>query len=329
MKEVKFSGVGLHSGKMASVIVKPTKSGGIVFIRNKVRMPAIYSNITPSPYRTTIVGNHPNQIHTIEHIMCALFISGIINAEIIVDNMEMPILDGNTMQFIDILKNIKPAGKIRYLRVKKPVVVRQSELRIPLWLRIFNFLNGNKKKNAYVCLSPTDKNELEISAEIDYKVPVIGRQEYTFIFDYDNFEKSVKKFKKEIAPSRTFGSAKEWEWLKKHNMGKGVNGVNVIGINRSGDAVLNDLYYKSKADRESIIKEYGYLLPKGQKIIPLHFPDEFVRHKILDAVGDLYTSGFRIIGKMDFIKGGSHMMNNIILKKLFENPENYEIVDIE
>ena len=84
--------------------------------------------------------------------------------------------------------------------------------------------------------------------------------------------------------------------MKKRGMGLGANENNVIAINENGDGVLNKL----------------------------HSPDEFVRHKLIDALGDFYTSGGMIVGHLDSVKG-SHALNNLVLRKLFADSSNYEI----
>ena len=325
-KTVKLSGVGMHSGTEASVTVRPAKSGGIVFVRNGVRMNATCGNITPSPLRSTILGKKPNQIQTIEHLMCALYVCGVANARIEIDNSEMPILDGCAKEFIRALKKLKKTGGTPFLRIKKSVAAEYSELKIPLWLKFFDLFRGNKKKNAFVRLSPVSGKRLEISGDIDYVMPVIGFQKYSFSFDYDDFAKSAQRFMKEVAVARTFGTEAEWKWLKKHGMGAGANGENVLAVNKDGTDTLNDLFFKNPKEKKRILGEYGYLLPRGKKIVKKHFRDEFIRHKILDAVGDLYTSGFRIIGRMEFTKGGGHALNNLALKKLFADPKNYDII---
>jgi UDP-3-O-[3-hydroxymyristoyl] N-acetylglucosamine deacetylase len=326
-KTVELSGVGMHSGVLANVIVRPTESGGIVFVRNGVKMKAAWDNITPSPLRSTLIGRGPNQIQTIEHLMCALYVCQIANAEIRIDKGEMPILDGSAKEWIKALKKLKTAGAAPFLRIKRQVTAEYKELKIPLWLKIFDLFRGNKKKTAFVRLSPGNgKNRLEISAEIDYSAPVIGLQKYEFCFDYNDFPKSAENFMKEVAMTRTFGTEGEWKWLKKHGMGNGANGQNVLAVNRDGTDTLNDLFYKSPSEKKRILQAYGYLLPKGAKVTRKYFDDEFVRHKILDAVGDLYASGYRIVGKMEFIKGGGHALNSLALKKLFGDPENYDII---
>jgi UDP-3-O-[3-hydroxymyristoyl] N-acetylglucosamine deacetylase len=296
MPKVELSGVGIHSGLPSNLSIKRTAGAGIVFVRNGVRIPAAYDNVSETRLRNTTIGSAPNQVQTIEHIMAALFVRRIANAEIKIDNSETPIMDGSALWFISALENVKPTGKIAYLRVKKEVSAHASETHLPILARIVNFIK-RRRRDGFVRLSPVAGNRLEISARLVYKEPVIGDQSADFVFDYDDFDKSAKRFVREIAKSRTFGKISEWEWLRRHGMGRGADESNVIAIDESETGTINKL----------------------------HYPDEFVRHKIIDAVGDLYTSGFFIIGKLESFKG-SHALNNMVLKKLFSDPANYDII---
>jgi UDP-3-O-[3-hydroxymyristoyl] N-acetylglucosamine deacetylase len=302
MKSIKITGVGIHSGNPSNIVVKPAKSGGIVFIKNGVRIPAKYDNVSDTSKRNTTIGNPPAAIQTIEHLMAALFVCKIANAEIIIDSSEPPILDGSASKFIKMLKNIKATGKTPIVRIKKTVIARQCEIikRLPFFTRITvkvaNFLAG-RKLDGFVKLSPVKGKKLEISARLIYKEPVISDQSYKFVFDYNNFKASAESFVSKVASARTFGKLAEWDFLKKHGMARGCDESNVIALNEGGDGTINGLYY----------------------------PDEFVRHKIIDVVGDLYTSGCRIVGAVESHKG-SHAMNNLALRKLFSDPENYDII---
>ena len=162
---------------------------------------------------------------------------------------------------------------------------------------IMNFLSG-RKTNGFVQLSPSNNGALNISATLVYPEKIIGSQSFTYSFD--GTKKTVKEFVKNIASARTFGKFSEWEYLKSHGMARGANETNVIALNDKGDGTLNKIFW----------------------------PNEFVRHKIIDAIGDMFTSGGFIIGNLESYKG-SHAMNNIILRKLFSNPANYDIIDAE
>ncbi len=129
-----------------------------------------------------------------------------------------------------------------------------------------------------------------------YPEKIIGAQTYEYSFFAK--KKSYNEFVKNIARARTFGKFSEWEYLKKHGMGRGANENNVIALNDTGDGTLNKL----------------------------NWSDEFVRHKIIDAIGDMFTSGGFVVGNLESYKG-SHALNNLVLKKLFSDSDNYDIIN--
>lgn len=157
-------------------------------------------------------------------------------------------------------------------------------------LKILNTVEINEG-NAFASLSPSDSS-LTIDYEIEFKSKAIGKQ--TVSFDVYN-----DSFKHDIADARTFGFRHEIEYLKSIGLCQGGSLDNALVID--GDDIMN----------------------AGG----LRFDNEFVRHKTLDAVGDLYTSGYVLIGKYTGIKAGHGVTNNL-LRKLFMNAENYEIVDL-
>lgn len=110
-------------------------------------------------------------------------------------------------------------------------------------------------------------------------------------------EFSTKNFINEISQARTFGFQKDIEYLKQHNLGMG-----------------------GSLDNAIVLDETKVLNPDG-----LRFADEFVRHKVLDAVGDLYLAGHQILGKF-YAKKSGHMLNNRLLRAIFEDDGNYRIV---
>lgn len=115
--------------------------------------------------------------------------------------------------------------------------------------------------------------------------------------DHIRIEFSQQNFKEQIAKARTFGFLKDIEYLKSKNLGLGGSMQNAI-----------------------VVDENGVLNPEG-----LRFADEFVRHKVLDAVGDLYLAGHQILGAFYGYKSGHHL-NNLLLKSVFSDPENFKIV---
>ena len=305
-KKIKISGVGIHSGLPANMVVKPSKKYGIFFQRTDVAdselIAAKYDNVGETLMRNTTIGNKNGaHVQTIEHLMAALFVCGIDSAIIDIDNPETPILDGSAFEFIKSFKGlVKTKPNMKKIIVKKPIVAYRNELvkTMPFWKRIKTIILNHtiwRKGNGYVKLSPND-NGLLIDATLVYADKIIGTQSYSCLLD--GSKKSVDKFIKDISKSRTFGKYSEWEWLKAHGMGRGANENNVIALNDAGDGTLNKL----------------------------HCPDEFVRHKIIDAVGDMFTSGGFIYGHLESYKG-SHALNNLVLRKLFSDKSNYEIVE--
>jgi UDP-3-O-[3-hydroxymyristoyl] N-acetylglucosamine deacetylase len=142
--------------------------------------------------------------------------------------------------------------------------------------------------DAVAALSPSDEPRFDF--EIVFPTEAIGRQKFSFIASREGFAK-------EIAPARTFGFIKELDALNKMKLALGASLENTLAI--EGDTVVNrDL---------------------------MRFPDEFVRHKILDAIGDMALAGGPLLARFEGFKSG-HSLNNALLRSLFADPGNYEIV---
>ncbi|WP_434777208.1 UDP-3-O-acyl-N-acetylglucosamine deacetylase [Neisseria sp. Ec49-e6-T10] len=149
------------------------------------------------------------------------------------------------------------------------------------------------EKDKEVHLSPYDGFKIRLNINFDH--PVINRGNQTFEIDFKN-----TSYLDEIARARTFGFMQEIEFMRSHNLGLGGNLNNAI-----------------------VIDEGDVLNPDG-----LRFDDEFVRHKILDAIGDLYVIGHPIIGFFEGIKSG-HAINNKLLRALLDQPDSFEYVSFE
>ena len=132
--------------------------------------------------------------------------------------------------------------------------------------------------------------ELSFDFEIAFSSPAIGEQRMNWMF-------STEGFRTDIAPARTFGFVHELDTLNKMGLARGASLDNTLAI--EGDAVVN------------------------AKL--MRFPDEFVRHKILDALGDMALAGAPIIGRFEGRRSG-HALNNALLRALFADAANYEFV---
>jgi UDP-3-O-[3-hydroxymyristoyl] N-acetylglucosamine deacetylase len=133
----------------------------------------------------------------------------------------------------------------------------------------------------------TPSNEFKINMVIDFKSKAIGRQERAFSIS--------ESFKDSLASARTFGFVQDLEHLKQRGLAKGASLDNAVGI-----------------ENDTVINKDG-----------LRFEDEFVRHKLLDSVGDFFTAGGVVLGQFNSYKPG-HALNNQLLRKLFEDPNSYE-----
>jgi UDP-3-O-[3-hydroxymyristoyl] N-acetylglucosamine deacetylase len=305
-KQVKISGVGIHSGLPVNIVVKPSEKNGIFMKRVDMTgtdlIPATYDNVGETKMRNTTIGKmNAAHVQTIEHLMAALFMVGVDSAIVEIDGAETPILDGSASEFIKAFNAVGVTdGDLKRIVVKQEVIVYAKDVlkELPKFVRfkiwVMNKLMG-RKSDGFVKLSPNNGKSLDVSATLVYSEKIIGKQ--SFSYSYDGTKKSINDFVKNIARARTFGKYSEWEYLKKRGMGRGANEGNVIALNDAGDGTLNKLIW----------------------------PDEFVRHKIIDAIGDMFTSGGIICGKLESYKG-SHALNNLVLKKLFSDAKNYDIV---
>ncbi len=304
---VKLSGVGIHSGLPVNINVLPSDVAGIFFRRVDIPgsdlIPATFDNVGDTKMRNTTVGDiNGAHVQTVEHLMAALFLSGIDAAIIEIDGPETPILDGSAAQFLAAFADASVGGVVsKRIIVRRQVIAHAREVmrELPLFTRVqIWFMNkiAGRRTDGYVKLSPNDGKSLDITATLIYPEKIIGHQTYSYKFD--GTKKSVNTFIKDIARARTFGKFSEWEYLKKRGMGRGANEGNVIALNDTGDGTLNQL----------------------------NWGDEFVRHKIIDAVGDMFTAGGMVCGNLESYKG-SHAMNNVVLKKLFSDAANYGIID--
>ena len=274
-KAVEVVGIGLHKGVPVKLRLEPLEENmGIVFYRSDkaVSIPLDKENVVDTKM-ATVLGKDGVVISTIEHLMSSISAFGIDNLRIIVDNDEIPIMDGSAISFCLLLKEagikIQSAPK-KFLKIKKEIKVE---------------LDGKVAK-----LSPS--NETTFSFKINFNHPAIGEQFYKFNFSTSNFIE-------EIAKARTFGFLKEVQYLRSIGLALGGSLDNAI--------VLDD---------KKILNEN------------LRYNDEFVRHKILDAMGDMRLLGYNFIGSYDAISSGHHL-NHLLTKKVFENSENYEIVNLK
>tara|TARA_B100001057_G_scaffold479377_1_gene550955 strand:+ start:63 stop:983 length:921 start_codon:yes stop_codon:yes gene_type:complete len=276
---INFNGVGLHSGLLANVSIKPSDPNtGIVFKRvdlknNNLIFPN-FSNVSNTSLNTTVSNEFGVSVSTIEHLMGALFGLGIDNALIEIDKEEVPILDGSAKKFIE--KLISAELKVSNAPIKIIKINKKIE-----------FKDGDRA----ISIAPS-KLSLDIDFELKYDNPVIGNQRNKINVYEDDLQ--------QIFDSRTFCLFEDIEMIKKKGLAKG-----------------------GSLDNAIVVKEKEILNENG-----LRNSKEFVNHKILDCIGDLYTCGYRMVASVKCSQGG-HFLTNRLLRKVFENKENFSIVEIK
>jgi len=262
-RELTCVGRGLHTGRRVSMRLRPAEPDtGIRFLRldagpGQRLVTADWRNVTESELCTVITNESGVTVHTVEHLLAALRGCEIDNAIIELDGPEVPIMDGSAAPFVSLLRRIgvvrQPAAR-RALLVRKPVVV-----------------SGDR----YAALLPAPRPQ--ITVEIDFPNPVIGRQRYSLTLE-------PEAFAREVAAARTFGFAHELRALQARGLAAGGSLASAILV-----------------DEQRVVNEEG-----------LRFPDEFARHKLLDCVGDLALLGVPVIGHFVAYKPGHRLCHQLL-----------------
>ena len=247
--EFELQGIGLHSGISTTVKVKPARSGaGRYFVRTdlpeKNPIKASIEAVSLTTLSTELAAKEA-KVRTVEHLLAALFGSGVDNARIEIDGPEVPLLDGSALNWLEAIASV---GVVTAETDDYDLSISPSsgslDLKEPIFVR---------EGDAFVGAIPADR--LRFTYGIDFSCSVIQNQWHSFEFSSINFAA-------EIAPARTFGLAEQVEHLQRAGL-----------IN--GGSLENAL----------VASDQGWLNP------PLRFPNEPVRHKLLDLVGDLSLLG--------------------------------------
>jgi len=286
-----YTGVGLHTGEITTIIFKPAKNDeGIVFIRtdlpDKPEIPADIDHVVDISRGTTI-GIANVTVATIEHLMAAIKGFNVDNVRIEINGPEVPVADGSSLLFYSLLKKvgIREQGVEReYFELEDPISFSAAQ------------------ENVDVVIVPS--NELKITFMVDYKHKYLGTQ-YTWFPAVDFFEK-------EFASARTFCFMSEILTLYKAGLIKGGSLENAIVIAEPSISAeemkeLQDIYGLKEPVK---IGENGIV-----NDTPLRYPNEFVRHKVVDLLGDIALLGVPIKGHILAARSG-HKTNVELVRKL-------------
>lgn len=274
-KEVKVTGIGIHSGKKVTLTLHPAKADfGIQFKRtdlpNAEVLKADAKTVGATENNTTI-GEGQNAVHTVEHLLSVFYGLGINNVYCEIDGPEVPIMDGSGASFVFLLKE---TGISTLSKSKKFLVVLEP-VRVEF-------------EDKWAVIEPSSK--LVVESTIVFAHPVIKTQKKTFEFSCQNYINEVSR-------ARTFGMLRDVDMLKRKGLVKG-----------------------GSLDNAIVLDEFKVMNQDG-----LRFDDEFIRHKILDTIGDISLLGYEIAGKITTYKSGHHI-HNLLCRKLLETPSAYQIV---
>lgn len=268
---LEFSGIGLHSGAPVTMRLLPAPAGsGIVFRRTDLdnfEIPATGRNVARVSYATSLM-RQGVLISTTEHLLSAFIGMGVDNAIVELDNLELPILDGSALPYIEAFQSAGIRAQRRrreVVRVLKPVEVREGD----------KFIGLYPGSGYSVCYA------------IDFPSP-IGRQDVCV-------DLAAETYGTAIAPARTFGYMADEKRLRDMGLIRGAGPENAIILGAHGP--LNG---------------------------PLRFPDEYVRHKVLDLFGDLALAGRRIEGRVTAERAG-HAMHTALVSRLLKDRSAWEL----
>ncbi|SMP05425.1 UDP-3-O-[3-hydroxymyristoyl] N-acetylglucosamine deacetylase [Desulfurobacterium pacificum] len=275
---IKFSGIGLHTGKKVNVRIEPAKEDtGIVFVRGDLKgspslrvSPEFLSKL----FYATTLSNGEISVQTVEHLLAALSAFGIDNVYVVLDSEELPILDGSAAPYVYLLEDTgiyEQSQKRKYMLLKRKV----------------NIENDNKRITA----EPYFGLEIDNTISFDHTYKKVRFQRMKYSHSLESF--------KSIAVARTFCFYQEVEALRAAGLAKGGSLENAI-----------------------VIGEYDILNEGG-----LRLDNEFVAHKTLDLVGDLYVLGYPLLAKITAYRTG-HALNAAFVRTVyFQNL--CEIIELE
>lgn len=268
---VSIEGTGLHTGIFSKMTLNPANPGfGYQFKRIDVDgQPIIKADcdLVTDTSRGTTLEVDGVKVSTVEHILAALVGSGVDNCLIEINGPEIPIIDGSSAPFVEI---INQTGIVEQDAVKE-------------WYIVDEILSHyDEKKRVELTILPS--TEYKVTTLIDFNSPVLGTQHASL--------KNLKEFATEIAPCRTFCFLHELELLLQHNLIKGgdINNAIVVVDKPVTDEEMARLAKAFGKDKMEV-KSEGYL-----NNLELHFPNEPARHKLLDVIGDLSLCGYAIKG---------------------------------
>ncbi|MCF6364995.1 MAG: bifunctional UDP-3-O-[3-hydroxymyristoyl] N-acetylglucosamine deacetylase/3-hydroxyacyl-ACP dehydratase [Bacteroidales bacterium] len=316
IREISLKGTGLHTGKDVTITFKPApENTGYIFRRvdleNKPEIKALVDYVVETS-RSTVLQYNGASVATVEHVLSAVYGIGIDNIFIEIDGPEMPILDGSSIMYVNVLKEVglkEQNAERKYFELDESISLIDEV--------------KDSKIHAY----PAE--ELSLNVMIDYNSTVLGNQ-YACL-------SSLSDYKTEIAPCKTFVFLKELEILLKNNQIKGGDLTNAL-------VIVDKEFTQKEFDRIADLFHKDHQVYNGRGVLnekDMVFSNDPARHKLLDLLGDMALAGMPIKGKIIASKPG-HFSNIQFVKKIREqikknqkknkipkyNPDNKPVYDI-
>ena len=243
---INFKGVGLHSGKLCELRIIPAQEDvGIVFKRidlNKNNIiKANYKNVFSAKLCTSLKNDKGTKVSTVEHLLAALYVTGIDNAIIEMDNEEVPIMDGSAKNFVEEINKvelIKLNKKRKYLKILNKIEFEDNE--------------------RLISISPNE-NSFEVGFQLNYENKIIGKQKNLVNFSKDNLD--------DICNSRTFCLFEDIEKIKKLGLAKGGSLENAVVVGEK--EVLNPEGLRNEREfvNHKILDLVGDFVLSGYRIL--------------------------------------------------------------
>jgi len=277
-ENVRFSGIGLHSGKKVQLTLKPAPINyGIKFVRKDLpdnpTIPARFNCVVDTSL-ATVIGSDGVIVSTIEHLMACLAGLSIDNVVVELNSYEVPVMDGSAGPFTCMIMEAgiqEQAAPRHFFVLKEPIELEQD----------------GKFVGAY------PDTTFKITCNIDFEHPLIRQQSCSI-------EVLDQIFEREISSARTFGFLHEVEYLKRYGLARG-----------------------GSLDNAVVIAENAILNSDG-----LRFRDEFVRHKLLDCIGDFALLGMPILAHIVTRKSG-HAFNHAFLENFFNTKASWQTLTLD
>ncbi len=297
--EFHVSGKGLHTGLQIEATFSPApENTGYVFKRidleGEPTLQAVAENVVET-VRGTVIGNNSMRISTIEHALAALYAAGIDNCLITLNAPELPILDGSAIEYAE---KIDEVGIVEQDAEKDYYIVKQK-------IEVVD-----EKTGSSLIVLPDE--DFSIDTMIEFDSSILQNQFASL--------NSMKRFKSDIAASRTFVFVREIVALLNANLIKGGDLDNAIVIY---DQPMSQEQLNKISELMGVppveVANLGYINNK-----PLVFPNEPARHKLLDVIGDIALIGRPLKGRIIANKPG-HTLNATFSKKIRREIKRQEV----